>query len=297
MPTSNQNNIIVSLPLMRFRGVGAPQYDMISSSGGHQQAQFDYPYVDAAGHDNIRRNPIQCSFRLYFLNSISPDSFPDLFREWTDIFVFDGSLGELIHPYWGGISVRPMNWDIDVNASQTSGCVMTVAFSETLEDPTEFAEVPGAVIAMREAARKADEAIKYSDIKYPTGERTDNLLDMVNQIESFVFSARLTIEGVKNQALGIINGLIEDVESLNSNYEWATKDALLELWASVYDIEKKIGINRARKTHSRQVLYRTTMDKFASEVGNTVGEIMTLNGKLLGRPDIPAFTDVKYYTE
>ena len=293
----NANNAIRELPLMSFRGLKAPPYTTAPSNGSHTQAQRDYPFVDAAGHEHIRRDPIEATFDLHFLNSLGEGLFPELFKEWTEAFVFDGSLGELLHPYWGRIKVRPMTWSVDMNASMTAGCVMSVSFKESIKDPAEELVAPTVVLAIRDAARKADEALEIAGIKYPTGERNDDLLGMVNQIESFVFSARMTVEGFKNQALGIINGLIEDVESLNDNIQWAVKDSLLELWASIYEIETKLDVERSRLIGGKVITVDTTMNKFAEEVDNKTGEIMALNLGLLGQPYMPAFSFVNYYTE
>jgi prophage DNA circulation protein len=270
-------------------------------SGGHTQAQRDYPFIDAAGHDNVRRDPMRFSFTLYFINGIKKTTstrlFPELFIDWQNAFIFNGAEGTIVHPIMGEVLVRPGQWNVELTAQRTSGVIMTVEFTETLHDPSETQDIEGAAIAIRELAQKADEAVERSFIDYPTGERTDNLLDLVNQIESFVFSAKLSIQGIQNQALGIVNGMLDDVNSLQDHAEWATHDALLDLWAGIKEIGERVGFGRPRDTAFIVLTRDMTLDEIGAEVGNTAGEIITLNPNLLGDPIISEGTSVEYFTE
>jgi hypothetical protein len=250
------HNAITTLPLMRFRGVTAPPYTEAPMNGSHTQAQRDYPYIDGAGHDNVRRDPMKFNFQLQFINGLAKTSstrlFPELFIDWQNAFIFNGSEGTLVQ------------------------------------------DIEGAAIAIKELAQKADEAIESAGIEYPTGERTDSLLDLARQIESFAFSAKLSIQGIQNQAFGIVNGLIDSVNALQDHTEWATHDALLDFWSALGDLNER-ALSSVRPTANKIVDHETTIDAFAETVGNTAGEIITLNTELLGTPTIAAGTNVTYF--
>lgn len=292
------HNAITTLPLMRFRGVTAPPYTEAPMNGSHTQAQRDYPYIDGAGHDNVRRDPMKFSFQLQFINGLSKTSstrlFPELFIDWQNAFIFNGAEGTLVHPIFGDVLVRPTTWSVELSANRTSGVIMSVEFIETLHDPATLQKIEGADIGIRELAQKADEAIENADINYPTGERTDSLLDLARQIDSFAFSAKLSIQGIQNQAFGIVNGLIDSVNAVQDHTEWATHDALLDFWSALGDLNER-ALSSVRPTANKIVDHETTIDAFAETVGNTAGEIITLNTELLGAPTIAAGTNVTYF--
>ena len=278
---------------MLWRGIEPPPYDTASINGGYQQSERKYPYLDGAGHDNVGANPIPMNFKLYFLNSLRPFMFPNHFGTWRDAVIRDGSPGDLVHPLLGKVRAVPVSWQVELAAQKTSGVIMTVSFSTTIEDPEADAAVAELVVDMQQLAAAADEDLEVLDIDYPSGERTDSLLDLMKQIESAAFSARLSIQGMANQAKGIVDGLVESVERLNDHAAWAASFNLKELGNSLEKLANQKPTPRATATIVLQ--HDSTLDEVAAQVGNTVGEVVTLNPKLLRAPIIRAGEAVVYF--
>ena len=82
-------NALPSLEEFSWRGLLAPPYDNVSLSGGYNQSEKVYPYIDGSGHDNVGASSIPMQFKLYFLNSLRKDLFPGLFLDWKLAVVED----------------------------------------------------------------------------------------------------------------------------------------------------------------------------------------------------------------
>lgn len=286
---------------MTFRGLVSPPYDIANFSGSFSLAQKRYPYVDGASFDNVGRDPIPMSFKLYFLNTLGEDLFPELFEKWVNGLILDGRVGELEHPLLGSMNVMPKSWSVQLSANTTSGIIMDVSFIETIQDPenatssTIVAEFP----VVRVAAAAVDQDYSKLNLKWPDGARTDSLLDLVDQIEGLVFSARLTAEGVLNQAIGFIDNLLDSVENIASNSSriWALVTNLTLISNSFRDIKERLGLQSEREVAQRTYEFNVSIDAVAADTGNSVGEIMTLNTSLLGQPTVPAGKPVSYFRD
>ena len=292
-------NAIVELPKMSWRGLAPPHYDSANISGSFSLAERRYPYIDAASHENVGRNPIPMKFKLYFLNNLAPGNFPGLFQEWLNAVAFDKSVGKLEHPILGMFFAQVKSWSVALSADKTSGVIMTVSFIETVPDPLSDIDViidnmgAGNLTALAEAAH-AD----YSKLKlpWPDGVGVTSLLDLAKQIQGLVQQTRSKVEGKLNQALGIVDGLIEAVESVGTNAQWALVGNLVSLWNGIKSSANKAGIET--RAIAKFVFNKDkSFDEVSRATGNTVGELMGLNRDLMGSPLIPANTPVKYYTD
>lgn len=301
--TGTFSNAITGLPGMSWRNLDPPAYSTANFSGSPALARRAYPYIRGISHENTGDEAIVMPFTLLFLNGVyssqsttaSRAIFPELFEEWVAAVVLDPTPGKLLHPYLGELDAVVTSWDVEIVAEKTSGVVMNVTWEKTILDLDEEAIFPGVPVNLHGAAAAADQAMSDLGIEYPTGERTTSLTDMVNQIDSLVFSARLTLEGMINQALGFIANIIETVENVKSHATWALEDMLKQL----YDGLKALGIP-ATKGLNRLVLtmtleYDDTLDGIAASVKNSVGEIITLNPNLLGSPVVKAGESISYF--
>lgn len=299
------NSIILGLPKMTWRNIVAPPYDMANSSGGWRQSEQAYPFIDVPGHQNVGRKSIPLTFKLYFLNTASghtekstgqnDDLFPKLWEKWRDAFIYDGTPGKLVHPIHGTMDVVPMEWDIELSADRQSGIIMTVNFAETNLDPEADAEVEAIAVNLKDAARAADAAREEIGIDYPNGEREPGLFEFIGQIEGLIFSSRLTIGGYINQALGVVSGVIDLLELSQDTAKWAAVDIHIQLWNGLKDLGERVGVEVPREIGATVIGYDTSIDEVARDLGNTVGEIMSLNEELLGQPQVPAGSTVKYF--
>lgn len=293
--TGTSFNAITGLPNMKWRSLEAPDYAMASVSGGHSLARRPYPYQKGVSHQHTGTNSFLMPFSLFFNNSLKRLNFPQLFEEWVNAVVHDPTAGELRHPLMGKVDARVDTWAVDLDANRIDGVIMQINFEQTVLDPEEQVTTSGVTINLHDAATQADEAMHKLGIEYPTGERTTSLTDMVNQIDSLVFSSRLTLEGMINQALGTIANIIETVENVQEHVTWALEDMLKQL----YDGLAKLGTPAVKGTN-RLVLTRTldhddTLDGVARDTRNSVGEIITLNPKLLSSPQIKSGMAVSFF--
>lgn len=295
MPTSAAN-AITELPVMSWRGIPAPPYDVAGYSGRHDQAPRNWPYIDGAGHDHTGRSQFQCTFKLYFINTLVFDAFPDLYNDWVNAVVFDGSPDKLKHPLLGELDAVPVDFSVELVAGVTAGVIMNVTFEETVLDPNVQLEPKSVQANLKAMAAAADSAgAELPD--YPDGVRTDDLLDTLDQIESSIYSLRTSVDGLVNQGLGIINGALDNLEQLQDHAQWATHDLFVNLYNGIKDLGERIGARTQRQTSLYLVSSNTTLDTVATEVDNTVGELMTLNPTLLGKPDVDEGVEVVYFSE
>lgn len=288
------SNAITALPVLSWRGLDTPPYTMANVSGGHRLAKRAWPYVDGAGHEHTGREPLVMPAKFYFVNTVQRRLFPELFTEWVDAVVFDPTEDKLEYPLLGKLDARVQTWAVTAEATNTGGVIMDITWVETILDPEAQFEFAGVTASLHEAARKADEHMANLSIDFPTGERTTSLTDLVGQINGLVFSTRLTVEGAINQALGFVTKIFETVDAVQDFGKWALMDALGELYAGL----KALGEPATKAVRPTAVLVLgqdESLDAVASTVGNTVGEIITLNPGLLGSPMIEKGTSVSYF--
>ncbi len=289
-------SVVLGLPPMKWRGLTSPPYDIANFKGGHIQSPREFPFIDGSGHVWTGRKEITLDFTLYFLNELGADLFPVKFNEWFEAFAIDGTFDTLEHPILGEIDARPLDWNVELSTQRESGVVMSVNFTDTVVDPEAEAEITLAVVNLTEAAVAVDEDMKIVKVDWPTGKRVDSALDLARQLASLAFSARLTIEGMVNQAKAILGGVIDDVLALNDHATWALDTNLKSMFIAVDAIGEAAGVESAgREVGFHKTSFERSIDDFASSKGNTVGEIYTLNFQLVGQPSIPSGTTVQYF--
>ncbi len=290
-------NIITGLPEMKWRKLSSPAYDMANAKGGWDLAEGSFPYMDGKSHDNMGRKEIPLSFRFLFLNTVVKGSFPELFNKWFQAVAIDPTPGKLLHPIIGELDARVVDWDLELTASRTAGVVFAVNWTDTVLDPGNVEKLKPIFVDAIAAATAADEGMSVHQISYPTGERTTSLLDMINQINGLIFSARLTAQGMLNQAIGIVTKITETVDNLTTHDSWALSSNLKKLWAALVDLKDASAKQQARQTGILLTPREMTLTEVASEVDNTLGEIMGLNPGLLAAPYVQKRTAVAYFTD
>ena len=279
---------------MTWRGEVAPPYDTANTSGAHQQAERRFPYINGASHDNVGRDPLQMPFRLYFLNSLRDGLFPALFLRWRDAYILDGSAGPLTHPLFGDMVARPTTWNIELAAEKTSGVVVDVSFVETFDDippASQFA----AITPFAELAQAADAGMTELDIEWPTGERTTSISDLLKQVQGAVFSTRLTMTGMVNQAIGTLDRIVDDLDDITDHEKWSVQNNVKELRNRLVDFKDKFAA-KSRKTNIEVLAVDSTLDNLV-RVHNTVADLIALNPTLLSRPTIKRGTTVLFFAE
>lgn len=284
------SNAITALPELAWRtGLNAPPYTLANASGGFDLAPRKYPNVDVPSHENTGRNELVMPVRFFFINTLASgadvDLFPGLFQEWVDAVVFDSAPDKFRHPFFGEIDARVQTWSVELVAERTAGVLMDVTWVETNLDPENDAISDFAPVALATAI-VVDDDMEELDIEFPTGERHDSFEDMMRAIEGAIFSARLTIQGQVNQALGIIESVQRVVEEANTSVNWALDFNLKQLYSATKELGESAAVQPARITKKIITGAPETLDSLATIHGNTVGELITLNPQLLTAPSI-----------
>jgi len=288
-------NIITALPQMKWRKLFSPPYDMANVKGGWDLSEGAFPYVDGKTHDNMGRKEVAFSFRFMFLNTIQPEAFPELFTKWFDAVAVDATAGKLRHPFVGEVDARVLDWEIELTAQRTAGVIFNVNWTDSLIDPDKNKAFKTIFVYAEQAAKAADAQMAELGIDYPTGERTTSLTDMLGQINGLLFSARLTLQGMVNQAIGIVQRILDIVDNLPTHNKWSCKSNLQQLWGGLVKIGESASGKKINETKISMTPRVMSVSEIATHVDNTVGEVIGLNPIVLGAPTVPKNTPISYF--
>lgn len=290
------NSIIHGLPVAEWRGEVFPPYDVAGFSFSHRQAEASFFGIDESAHIWGGMNSTPMQFRLYFLNTLLPNAFPDKWSIWQEL-LFDGNPGKLKHPLRGKIDAVVMDGDVKLEAKTTAGVIVDVRFSSTLVDPNKAQSQAIIDVSVAAVAAAAKDAIDNADLNFPSGEPVTDLFDILAQLDSFLYSLDLSMQGMLNQWEGKLSRFIDIIHGQSvGTKNWAAGTLLIQLWNICEDRRAMLTGGNARPTAHGVTASSTTIDAIARERGNTVGEIMGLNRSLLGSSYVPKGTSYLYYT-
>lgn len=293
------SGILSDLPLLKWRGLSAPCTSS-SYDGGHRQSERLYPFIDAAGHDNVGRAAYRIpDTTLLFHNGIKPsDWYPHKWNEFHEA-LRDGTAGPLEHPDLGPVLARVLTWHVVLDAGNRGGVTVTVAWTETRDNLEEDAAFVGPDVSPKAAAEQADANLadltppELPDFSIPG---LSTFTDAIAQIEGAVLSLELTAGGLINQVQGVIAKTYGNLDRRLSHDTYAAQASLTQL----YDVcrvlrQKSGGAAIQRPTASFTVTGETTLDALARQLGNTVSDLAGLNSSLLRSPIVPDRSVVTYY--
>lgn len=291
------NRIIDGLSLLTWRGLQAPPYDNLPFEWTNSLAPRRVPYVDGTMHDNTGRESFPMRARLFFCNGLDGrnDLYPDLWEEWRDALL-DASPGDLVHPILGKLRARPLHVGGELKASIRSGVIIDVTFIETLEDPTRPTQLLAGNVSTAAVAAAADQSASAFGIAYPDGSYSTSILGAFKAISGSVFSLELSVNGAINQVLGSVSSMIDSVDMLDDHDTWSARDNLVSAWHAFKELGDKIGVLQSRGTSSVVLQSDTTLDQFATSVGNSLSDVMGLNLAALKAPKIKRGSTLRYYT-
>ena len=294
MPDVLPHSVIYGLPVMTFRGLLAPPYDVAGFGFSHSHGKRRHPYFNGAAHDWTGLDEQQLPFTLYFLNTLEPDAFPDAWNEWwTELQ--NGEPGEMVHPLLGTRQVVVRSGDVQLTAKSTAGVVVSVEFSTTVLDPDEEQKFAPVKVNVAELAAKAVAEINNAEIILPSEESAVSLLDAVDMISGLFYQMDLAMVGVINQAQSIVENILDFITGLGQHNHYKAVDALVTLWAGLKDMGKQIGVQQARAVGSALLTRDTPLDVFARDRGNSLSDVIGLNPSALEFPVVPKGAMLKYY--
>lgn len=303
-------NIIADLPEIEWRGLTAP------CSTAPYTVTFDlapraYYGTDGYGHDNTGRQSTPFPVTLWFINTVRPNAFPELFNQWQDACINDKSPDWLLHPILGLTRARVQSFAVDHGANMRAGVKVDVVFVETLEDADTRVDFQGPTISPDAAALAADTALAAVGIAYPTNtmlaglvpidgvptlDQATSLQEAWAAVKGQLFSASLTATSAIGNLLGTVASLISDIDALGSHDAWAARWNVLSFYGSLKRIQADVQRVIARATATQVLPKDTTLDEFARSKSNTLIDIMSLNVEALRTPVVLKGATLRYYT-
>jgi hypothetical protein len=281
----------------------------------HTLPERGYPYVDGEGHDWTGRGSITTSPRLIFLNSVEPNSFPGNFDRWQPA-LFTGQAGDLVHPILGVVRARVRRVSVPLEATVRNGTILDVTWVETVDDPSErtaYLLVDANLTTSSSAAETAANAVGVFFVTgitaaaykptstptrptFPSAESHTSLSGAVAELQSLFRSSQATeAMSLASQIAGRTAAMIREVERLGSPEAWPAYDNLVLAWAQLKDIAERVN-KKIRPTARVQLQTDTTLDAFARERSNSVGDVIALNPHALAKPLVEKGFFLRYYT-
>jgi prophage DNA circulation protein len=288
------HSVIYGLPKMTFRGLEAPPYDVAGFDFSHSHGVNAYPYINGASHDWTGLDSHKLNFTLYFLNSLEANAFPVKWEKWRKA-LFDGAYGEMVHPLLGTINVVVRTGNVALTAKSTAGVVVTVGFETTILDPEEEQTFESLSLSVVDAIASATAAASAAEVTLPSEESAVDLSQLGDQLSGAVTGLEMMADGLINKAQGIVSEIIE-LPAMADHSLYAVRDEFVTLWAALQELGEKVGIQKERGVSQAKVVNKTTLDAFARDRKNTVGEILSLNPEALASPSVSAGTTLRYYT-
>jgi prophage DNA circulation protein len=304
------NDVILRLAPLKWRGISL-YVSQIETPFSHRQIARPYPYVDIPSHDHTGFEGVRPTATIHFLNTIEPGMYPDKWLEFRAA-VFDGSSGPLEHPDLGEITARVADGSLRITAQSVAGITCTVTWVQTrdeVEDVVEFG-TPGG--ESEEAAEAADEALAELDLDYPDGEPDTSLEGTIGAVEGGIFSLGQEIGGAINQAKGTLNKHLDALDLIGQAFRFAdpaTRDANAGNTARtvaetailmMYGGLGKMADDAAKKARPVSVYFvktPTPLAALATQLGNSIDEIITLNTSVAASPTVTAGAKIVYYVK
>jgi len=304
------SNIIADLPELEWRGLTAP------CSVAPYTVTFDlapraYYGTDGYGHDNTGRQSTPFPVTLWFINTVRPNAFPELFNQWQDACINDKSPDWLLHPILGLTRARVQSFAVDHGANMRAGVKVDVVFVETLEDADTRVDFNGPDVAPEAAALAADTAMAAVGVSYPTNTTLAPLAPVTGQpsldqatsfqeayaaVKGQLFSASLTVTSALGSLLGTVGTVLDDIDALGSHDAWAARWNVLAFYGSLKRIQADVERVIARATATQVLQKDTTLDEFARTKANSLIDIMSLNVQALRSPVVLKGQTLRYYT-
>jgi hypothetical protein len=299
-----------------WRGLPLPPYSKVPLDWEPRLPKREYPYVDIAGHDftGVDYKPFEVDLRfLNTLNQAPPNGASSWFPGYWEIFkaqILDGKPGDFVHPLVGSVRARVCKGAALVSDETLAGIVVRVSWELTNEDPTTdqyFEILQGNPSALASAA---DASAGEFGVAVGLGQRTayqfaaqygtnaslglPSLSSIWSAISGLVFSFDFGVLSLLNALLGDVDAMVEAIILLDDVTTW---EALADLFAfRTYLSLATTSVQASnRKVAQRAITAPITLDAFARQTNNDLGDIIALNCQFVADPQVPARSILRYY--
>jgi len=309
-PKEVDNDELSKLLSISWQNISFPITN-ITSNISHDIAQHKYPNRDGARVESMGRNPVIFSCTAVFANTITPgvnenwkkgDLYPNIYR-----IILEESLksktGILVHPFLGQITAKIISFKSNINSKFRGGELVDISFIETISE-TQALDTDSLVSKADAAAAFIDNSLLDLDpspeeLGIPEYERsfTDLLRDVkatIDQTELFFRDANSSYDEIKYRC----NEIKESAVRLNDSKNAAIKQTAENLRDLTTAMRHDNIVETVKSDVSSVIISDAqTLSEFSISTGNTLVELMTLNGAghVLDEPVIPEGTELNFY--
>jgi len=288
-------DVVSNLRQLSWRGVTAACLTT-DFSFTQRQAKREYPYVDGESHDHTGRGSYQVTAELIFSNTIERGAIPDKLETWI-ANVEAGSIGKLQHPVLGEFDARVVSVNGKVDPSKDrAGIILSVTWTESIPDPTQSPQFFLGAVPTATYGKSLDEAIAAAGVgSVPTSLGHSTYQSAVQNVNTLPVGS-LQYEQECRRIAGICDGVAVEVRALDTNRYWPVVDLAETLSQALYEKAALSASKRLRGTAIEVVQSDTTLDAFATRVGNAFDDVLALNVARITSPRVPRGTALTYYT-
>lgn len=313
--SQRQPELWEQLQPITWRGISFPVSSMRVTI---EQDTVEHKYwgVDGASVEPTGRAPMHIEATIPFVNGIVPGKgetwsvlYPDAFRAFIKAFA-DKTSDLLFHPELQGILCKPKSLEFSHDAQRRDGVIVTARWVETLDDDHNVAEhwltSPSPIQAAELAALDLD-ASKDNILNLVPDAATppEDFASFMNKLQSIPDSVTFTansLTAIPNRILYHVDALERSVERAHNALTWPVTDGCERMKEAMFNVSHmQFGSGSSapryptRKTAIYRTVSKTTIARLATDLKNTVDDLMALNPSLCGGSTVVSGVDVRYY--
>lgn len=294
---ASSTDIFPNLLPALWRGVPMPVVEM-GHKLSHSVVEHLYPDRDAGRVESTGRNPNRYRFHVAYRRALGQDVYPKQFREFVRAYA-DRSAGELQHPEYGVLRVRPTEGDLAWRASARDGADAQVEFVEATEDDEDFARrlgsaAPYFVVTERARQARAD-LTALPDDRRPSISLLDALdkatLAMQQVAGQFEMSRR-SLDNLGASVARVVRAGDAIMTALERSGDPRAYPAIRSLAGLLDAAARSAQELTGRAIRVRRVPRAMPVADAALMIGNTVEDFLRLNPRYAATGRVPAGASV-----
>lgn len=292
-------DVLKQLPHLSFRGIQVP---CVSISGGfqHESADHKFQFRDEELIESLGRRNITLAYTVPFREDLflTPQGqlFTVVFPQWLDA-CRDRSRGPLVDPILGEIPAKVTQFRYNVDPNKRDGIDVDVEFIHAPEQNS-IAELDVTTDEV-ESTGKAFQALGQQAelVDWKQEPPPEPFVDPFSAIGGVFDQVSANIDKIARTADNMafkLDKMNKSIDKVADVRNWPIQQSARRLMGSIQRSKERIG-GRGRRTSIYQVPVDTQRGPLAANLGNTLGELITLNPRIAQTPVVQANTQVRYY--
>ena len=299
---------IHDLPALTWKGARA-YVSEVRTSWSTRLPEFAFAYVDGEAHDDTGRKSLRVSAVLHFLNSIEAGLYPGKWNSFRPLLL-SGGAGTLLHPEIGRFTARVSDVDYLTSPRSPAGVSVSVTWVESIKDARTPTKFQTKTTDAKQSAQKLDEAMAVLGIDYPDGMGSTTFAGFVSDILSIGTTYTNEAKALVNKTIGFADTIYEQIQIAAASV--ATASALVRddvagqpfRWLLEFSCDSlRVALGEHLKTLSEGArpikthitTHNTTLAAVSLLLDAEIGDLISLNPDLIGKPSIDRDTKVLYF--